>query len=205
MDICKSVNHVPHLSAVPGSFDSVKTREYSTLNPETWDVDHPVVVVHVEDCVVGDRAIKYCSQTAQVTLKHLEVPCVKTDGSRIMVNTPYNAHEFLFVRMCDSRVLKATSQGKLKLAESLKKIEVMTIDSSMGQDRSLVIVDRAGHQGCIMESPRTPVALTRAEVSMVMVLTNLALTAPEVVVKAGKKHSLIGSFDNRTKSSILAR
>lgn len=92
----------------------------------------------------------------------------------------------------------------MKLAELLKKIEVMTIDSSMSQDRSLVIVDRAGHQGRIMESPPTSVALTRAEVSMVMVLPNLASTASEVV-KAGKKHSLIGSFDNRTKSSILAR
>jgi hypothetical protein len=92
--------------------------------------------------------------------------------------------------MLTTVVAVALAQGKHVLIQQLQKVTIMTIDSSMGQDRSNIIVDTAGYPKYIFESPRTLVALTRAKAAMVLILPTLEFTAPEVVKKAKKDHPL---------------
>jgi hypothetical protein len=170
LQICALVNDIPNLEPVPGAYNTENTEKYAAVMESIWGINHPIAIVNTTQCVVGGDKIKYCVQTAQVAMKTLVEACGQLDGSRIAVITPYNAQKLLLQRMRASAIVRATAQGDAELAQRLKKADIMTIDSSMGKERSFIIVDTAAHPGHILEQERTLVTLTRAKVAMVLIL-----------------------------------
>lgn len=170
--LCKTLNNAPNINEVPGSFDSAMEKEAKAVNFRIWGIRNVIVAVNVKDVTpcADSTGSYYCIQTALTAMHDLTSRLRQQLGHQILVITPYNAQVRLLLALRDAAVQKALQAGDRKLAKELTKVMIITVDSSMGKDRHVTILDTVGHdKGFFWRQPRTLVAGTRAKTSLVFI------------------------------------
>ncbi|KAH9859181.1 hypothetical protein J1614_012258 [Plenodomus biglobosus] len=160
----------------------------------TWRVNDVVVVLNTEDVVpIHDTTGSwYCINTALTTMHDLVQRLRYTNGNHILAITPYNAQVRLLLALRDDATEKALQSGNRKIAKELTKVMILTVDSSMGKDRHVVVLDSVGcDQGFFWRQPRTLVAGTRTRTCFVFI-------GPTYLYTSTKKIAM----DNRLKDML---
>lgn len=109
LKIAALVNDLPDMKPVEGSFHEDNTKISSAINMEAWNIEEPVILVNSEECIAD---LKFCSQTALAIMKTIIVACMKIDGSRTAIVTPYNGQLCLLTLMMVDTVSTAQFPGQ---------------------------------------------------------------------------------------------
>ncbi|KAF2013988.1 hypothetical protein BU24DRAFT_483871 [Aaosphaeria arxii CBS 175.79] len=165
LKLCRQANELSDLLASPDASRPREALGVRKANKALYDLDFPVVCVDIypsepeKDEMTGSW---YCEASANAVIHDILHRLKETPGDCIGYETPYRAQLTLMKRKIEDLVSHKRRSGEHSLANELSKVLLSTVDSFMGAERPIVLLDVVivGH---IMDLPRTIVAATRAK------------------------------------------